>query len=102
MIIFGGVKCIVKLVEFIVVVLVVLYIGVVFFVIFINIMQLLDVIVFIVKNVFGFDQVVGGVLGVVLMQGVRCGIFLNEVGMGSVLNVVVIVMISYFVKQGLI
>lgn len=32
------------------------------------------------------------------MNGVKCGLFLNEVGMGSVLNVVVIVIISYLVK----
>lgn len=56
----------------------------------------------IVKNVFGFEQIVGGSLGSIIIIGVQCGLFLNEVGMGSVLNVAVIVYVLYLVKQGFI
>lgn len=40
----------------------------------------------------------GGLIGVMLINGVKCGLFFNEVGMGSVFNVVVIVVMSYLVK----
>ncbi len=55
-VIFGGVKRIAKMAEYIVVVLAVLYIGVAFFVILTNITQLPGVLSLIVKNAFGIDQ----------------------------------------------
>ncbi|MDE1455621.1 alanine:cation symporter family protein, partial [Bacillus paralicheniformis] len=68
-IIFGGVKRIAKLSEYIVMFLAVLYIGVAFFVILTNISQLPDVFALIVKNAFGFEQAAGGALGAALMHG---------------------------------
>ncbi|MSE19222.1 sodium:alanine symporter, partial [Pantoea agglomerans] len=59
-VIFGGVKRIAKMAEYIVVVLAVLYIGVAFFVILTNITQLPGVLSLIVKNAFGIDQAAGG------------------------------------------
>ncbi|MHA7766733.1 alanine/glycine:cation symporter family protein [Bacillus atrophaeus] len=101
-IIFGGIKRIAKLSEYIVVVLAVLYIGVAFFVILTNITQLPGVLSLIVKNAFGFEQAAGGALGAALMQGVRRGIFSNEAGMGSAPNAAATATTSHPVKQGLI
>ncbi|MEC3842070.1 alanine/glycine:cation symporter family protein [Bacillus amyloliquefaciens] len=101
-VIFGGVKRIAKMAEYVVVVLAVLYIGIAFFVILTNITQLPDVLSIIVKNAFGIDQAAGGALGAALMQGVRRGIFSNEAGMGSAPNAAATATTSHPVKQGLI
>lgn len=106
LIIFGGICCIVMVVQVIVLLMVIGYFVFVVYVVVMYIMLVFGVIVLIVKSVFGFEQVVGGLIGYVVSQviviGVKCGLFLNEVGMGSVLNVVVIVSMCYFVMQGLI
>ncbi|ASB91244.1 alanine/glycine:cation symporter family protein [Bacillus sonorensis] len=101
-IIFGGVKRIAKLSEYIVMFLAVLYIGVAFFVILTNISQLPDVFALIVKNAFGFEQAAGGALGAALMHGIKRGIFSNEAGMGSAPNAAATATTSHPVKQGLI
>lgn len=61
-IIFGGIKRIAKISEYIVVVLAVLYIGMALFIIFKNIDQMPAVLSLIVKNAFGFEQALGGQL----------------------------------------
>ncbi|MGF7049535.1 putative sodium/glutamine symporter [Paenibacillus sp. DS2015] len=101
-IIFGGIKRIAKMSEYIVVVLAVLYIGIAFFVVLVNIGQVPAVLTLIVKSAFGVEQVVGGSLGAALMQGVKRGLFSNEAGMGSAPNAAATATTSHPVKQGLI
>ncbi|OAB47561.1 alanine/glycine:cation symporter family protein [Paenibacillus antarcticus] len=101
-IIFGGVKRIAKMSEYIVVVLAVLYVGIAAYVVLVNIGQVPAVITLIVKNAFGIEQVAGGSLGAALMQGVKRGLFSNEAGMGSAPNAAATATTSHPVKQGLI
>ena len=56
----------------------------------------------IVSNALGFKQAVGGGLGVVIMQGVKRGLFSNEAGMGSAPNAAATANVTHPVKQGLI
>ncbi|MER2260327.1 MAG: alanine/glycine:cation symporter family protein, partial [Priestia megaterium] len=101
-IIFGGVKRIAKMSEYIVVVLAVAYIGVALFIIIMNIQEMPSLIALIVKNAFGFEQIAGGSLGAALMQGIKRGLFSNEAGMGSAPNAAAAATTSHPVKQGLI
>ncbi|EJL44917.1 MULTISPECIES: alanine/glycine:cation symporter family protein [Brevibacillus] len=101
-IIFGGVKRIAKMSEYIVIVLAILYIGVALLIVCMNITQMPEILALIVKNAFGFDQVAGGTLGAALMHGVKRGLFSNEAGMGSAPNAAATATTSHPVKQGLI
>lgn len=101
-IIFGGVKRIAKMSEYIVIVLAVLYIGIALYIVLANIGQVPAVLSLIVKNAFGIEQVAGGSLGAALMQGVKRGLFSNEAGMGSAPNAAATATTSHPVKQGLI
>ena len=85
-IIFGGVKRIARAVEYIVPVMAVAYVAVALFVLIKNFTMIPSVIESIVSNALGFKQAVGGGLGVVIMQGVKRGLFSNEAGMGSAPN----------------
>ncbi|MGM0879244.1 MAG: alanine/glycine:cation symporter family protein, partial [Bacillota bacterium] len=101
-IIFGGVKRIAKMSEYIVIILAVVYIGVALFIVLTNITQIPEVLSLIVKNAFGIEQAVGGSLGAALINGVKRGLFSNEAGMGSAPNAAATAVTSHPVKQGLI
>ncbi|CAM2915484.1 alanine/glycine:cation symporter family protein [Paenibacillus sediminis] len=101
-IIFGGVKRVAKMSEYIVIFMAVLYIGIAVFIVLANIGKLPGVLSLIVKNAFGFEQVAGGTLGAALMNGVKRGLFSNEAGMGSAPNAAATATTSHPAKQGLI
>ncbi|WP_409178869.1 alanine/glycine:cation symporter family protein [Brevibacillus fortis] len=102
LIIFGGVKRIAKMSEYIVIVLAVLYIGMALFIVMMNISEMPALIALIVKNAFGIEQFAGGTLGAALMHGIKRGLFSNEAGMGSAPNAAATATTSHPVKQGLI
>lgn len=100
-VIFGGVKRIARMSEYIVVVMAGLYIGAALIITLINITELPGVLALIVKSAFGFEQIAGGSLGAVILQGVKRGLFSNEAGMGSAPNAAATATTSHPVKQGL-
>ncbi|AJY76968.1 alanine/glycine:cation symporter family protein [Paenibacillus beijingensis] len=101
-IIFGGVKRIAKMSEYIVIVLAVMYIGVALYIVLTNIVRMPEVLALIVKNAFGIEQAIGGSLGAALMNGIKRGLFSNEAGMGSAPNAAATAITSHPVKQGLV
>lgn len=101
LVIFGGVKRIARMSEYIVVVMAGIYIGAALIIMLINITELPAVIALIVKSAFGLEQVAGGSLGAVILQGVKRGLFSNEAGMGSAPNAAATATTSHPVKQGL-
>jgi putative sodium/glutamine symporter len=101
LVIFGGVKRIARMSEYIVVVMAGIYIGAALIIMLINITELPGVLALIVKSAFGFEQVAGGSLGAVILQGVKRGLFSNEAGMGSAPNAAATATTSHPVKQGL-
>ncbi|WP_169057454.1 alanine/glycine:cation symporter family protein [Bacillus pumilus] len=101
-IIFGGVKTIAKMAEYIVVFLAVAYIGIALFVMITNITELPGVIQTIISHAFGIEQFAGGTMGAVIMEGIKRGLFSNEAGMGSAPNAAAAAVTSHPVKQGLI
>jgi len=101
-IIFGGVQRIAKVSSIIVPVMALGYILLALAIVGMNITHLPDVIKLIVKSAFGWEQALGGGIGVTLMQGIKRGLFSNEAGMGSAPNVAASADVSHPVKQGLI
>lgn len=100
-VIFGGVKRIARMSEYIVVVMAGLYIGTAIIIMLINITEIPGILALIVKSAFGIEQFAGGTLGGVILQGVKRGLFSNEAGMGSAPNAAATATTSHPVKQGL-
>lgn len=101
-IIFGGVQRIAKVTGIIVPVMALGYVALALIIVLLNIKELPDVIESIVSHAFGWQQALGGGVGMALMQGIKRGLFSNEAGMGSAPNVAATAHVSHPVKQGLI
>lgn len=101
-IIFGGIQRIAKVSSVIVPVMALGYIGLALIIVILNITHLPAVIEMIVSHAFGWQQALGGGVGMALMQGIKRGLFSNEAGMGSAPNVAATAFVSHPVKQGLI
>ncbi|WP_313237036.1 alanine/glycine:cation symporter family protein [Sporosarcina ureae] len=102
MIVFGGVKRIVKVTQTIVPVMATFYILVALYIVIMNITEVPGLIVLIFEHAFGIKEVMGGGIGMAMMQGVRRGLFSNEAGMGSVPNAAATANVSHPAKQGLV
>lgn len=101
-IIFGGVKRIVKVTQLVVPIMATFYIIIALYIVVTNISEIPGVFKLIIDSAFGLREVVGGGLGAALMQGVRRGLFSNEAGMGSVPNAAASANVSHPAKQGLV
>ena len=102
LIIFGGIQRIAKVSSIIVPLMALGYILLAFTIVLLNITRLPEVIEIIIANAFGWEQALGGGIGIALMQGIKRGLFSNEAGMGSAPNVAATADVSHPVKQGLI
>ena len=100
-IIFGGIKRIAKVSDFLIPVMAIIYIAMAFIVILMNITELPGLIAMIVKNAFGIESAVGGGIGVALMQGMKRGLFSNEAGLGSAPNVAAAAHTKHPISQGI-
>ncbi|WP_309131106.1 alanine/glycine:cation symporter family protein [Brevibacterium sp.] len=98
----GGVHRISNISAVIVPVMAVAYLILGAIVVVLNITEVPAMFALIVSNALGFDSVVGGGIGIVIMQGVRRGLFSNEAGMGSVPNAAATSSVSHPAKQGLV
>lgn len=101
-IIFGGIQRIAKVSSIIVPVMALGYVGLALIIVLLNITHLPGVIKLIISHAFGWQQALGGSVGIALMQGIKRGLFSNEAGMGSAPNVAATALVSHPVKQGLI
>ena len=101
-IIFGGVQRIAKVSSIIVPIMALGYIFLALFIVIMNVKHLPGVIELIIENAFGWEQALGGGIGMALMQGIKRGLFSNEAGMGSAPNVAATADVTHPVKQGLI
>lgn len=101
-VIFGGVKRIVKVTQLVVPIMATFYLIIALYIVITNLSEIPAVFTLIVENAFGLREVVGGGFGAALMQGVRRGLFSNEAGMGSVPNAAASANVSHPAKQGLV
>lgn len=102
LIIFGGVKRIARVAEFLVPIMAVGYLLITLVVLGMNLSLIPDVIVLIVKSAFGLEQVVGGGIGAAIMMGVKRGLFSNEAGLGSAPNVAAVAYVPHPANQGVV
>ena len=101
-IVFGGIQRIAHVSSVLVPVMALGYMVLAVVVIVMNIGLMPHVMKVIVLDAFGIEQVTGGGLGAVIMNGVKRGLFSNEAGEGSAPNVAATASVSHPVKQGLI
>ena len=101
-IVFGGIQRISRVCAVIVPVMAVGYLLIALWVIITNVTLIPDVMLIIVRNAFGLDQIAGGTLGMTVLMGFKRGIFSNEAGEGSAPNAAATASVTHPVKQGLI
>ncbi|MDR6120477.1 AGCS family alanine or glycine:cation symporter [Bacillus sp. SLBN-46] len=101
-IIFGGLKRIAKVAEWMVPVMAGAYILIALYIMITNITEIPGVFALIFESAFGMKEVAGGAIGAAMMNGIKRGLFSNEAGMGSAPNAAATANVSHPVKQGLI
>jgi AGCS family alanine or glycine:cation symporter len=101
-VIYGGIKRIAHVADFVVPIMAFGYIAMALFIVLINIGEVPGVIATIVKSAFGFEEVVGGGMGAAVAQGLRRGLFSNEAGLGSAPNVAAVAYVRHPIDQGIV
>ena len=102
LIIFGGLTRIAKVVGVMVPFMAGAYLLVAIFFTFMHIDQLPRVLYEIVVNAFDFSAAYGATFGMIVMTGIKRGLFSNEAGMGAVPNAAAAADATHPVKQGLV
>ncbi|MEM8614283.1 MAG: alanine/glycine:cation symporter family protein [Cyanobacteria bacterium P01_H01_bin.105] len=100
--IFGGVKRIADVAEFVVPIMAVGYFLMALFVIVTNIGSIPGVFGLIFRSAFGLEQAVSGGIGAAIIFGVKRGLFSNEAGLGSAPNVAAVAYVKHPVNQGIV
>ena len=101
-IICGGVQRISRVSEIVVPVMAIAYIVLALVIIVMNIGRFPEIMMLIVSNAFGADEILGGSVGAAMVMGIKRGLFSNEAGEGSTPNAAATASVSHPVKQGLI
>ncbi|RDY67273.1 alanine:cation symporter family protein [Halobacillus trueperi] len=102
LIIFGGLKRIAQVTQFIIPIMAIFYIILAAYVLVVNIGQVPTMFGQIFAGAFGFREVAGGTFGGMILIGIKRGLFSNEAGMGSAPNAAATSEVTHPVKQGLI
>ena len=101
-VIFGGIKRISHVAEFLVPMMAVGYVLMALFIIFCNYENVPAVFAMIFKSAFGLDATMGGIVGTTIAWGVKRGLYSNEAGQGSAPHVAAVASVRHPVEQGLI
>ncbi len=105
-IIFGGIRKVAQVAEWMVPVMAAIYLGMTLFVIFTNLSAVPGIFMLIVKSAFGLEQAAGGFAGYAvsqaMMMGIKRGLFSNEAGMGSAPNAAAAATTAHPASQGII
>ncbi|WP_369361667.1 alanine/glycine:cation symporter family protein [Priestia megaterium] len=101
-IIFGGVKRIAGVAQFVVPFMALGYIILALIIIAMNISELPGVIALIFKSAFALDSAFGGIVGLAVSWGVKRGIYSNEAGQGTGPHAAAAAEVSHPAKQGLV
>ncbi|MFD2762203.1 alanine/glycine:cation symporter family protein [Lentibacillus juripiscarius] len=101
-VIFGGLKSIATVTQYIVPIMSVMYIILAVYILVMNIAEVPSMIGLIFSNAFGIREVAGGGFGAAIMMGIKRGLFSNEAGMGSAPNAAATAEVTHPAKQGFI
>ncbi|QMU29941.1 alanine/glycine:cation symporter family protein [Adhaeribacter radiodurans] len=102
LIIFGGVKRIGKVAEWIVPFMAGAYILMAIIIIGMNITQIPAVLILIIRSAFDLEPAFAGVFGMAISWGVKRGIYSNEAGQGTAPHAAAAAEVSHPVEQGLV
>ncbi len=102
LVIFGGVRRIATVSQSVIPAVAFAYLMIGIIIVGMNAAQLPAAFASIFTEAWGTTQVAGATLGVIIMTGVRRGMFSNEAGMGSVPNAAATAAVTHPVKQGLV
>ncbi|MDL1913360.1 MAG: alanine:cation symporter family protein [Bergeyella sp.] len=102
LIIFGGVRRIAKVAEYLVPFMAGGYILMALIIIGINYEYIPSVFKLIFSSAFGIDATFGGIVGAAISWGVKRGVYSNEAGQGSAPHAAAAAEVSHPMKQGLI
>lgn len=102
LVIFGGIRRIASVTQAVVPVMALAYLIVGLVIVGMNVEQIPAVFSSIYTEAFGFTEVFGAAIGVIIMQGVKRGMFSNEAGLGSAPNAGASAAVTHPVKQGLV
>lgn len=101
-ILFGGIRRIALFSEIIVPIMVLGYFLLALVVLVLNATEIPAALLLVLRSAFGLEQVVGGGIAAVIMQGARRGLFSNEAGLGTAPNVAAAADVDHPISQGLI
>ncbi|WMJ70309.1 alanine/glycine:cation symporter family protein [Stenotrophomonas sp. 24(2023)] len=101
-IVFGGVRRIARVAEWVIPLMAVAYLLVAALVMVLNIDKVPEVIALVLRSAFGVDAAFGAMIGTAIQWGVRRGVLSNEAGMGSGAHPAAAAEVSHPVKQGLV
>ncbi|KRF56055.1 sodium:alanine symporter [Bacillus sp. Soil531] len=102
LIIFGGVKRIAAVVQYVVPFMAIGYVLVSLVIIGLNIQALPGVLALIFKSAFALDSTFGGIIGMAIAWGVKRGVYSNEAGQGTGAHPAGAAEVSHPAKQGLV
>ena len=102
LIIFGGIKRIAEVAEYVVPAMALGYFLMALYVIGANLGEVPGVFALIVKSAFGLEPAIGGGMGAAILFGVKRGLFSNEAGLGSAPNVAAVAFVRHPVNQGVV
>lgn len=100
-IVFGGIKRIAKVADFVLPVMAIAYIAMALLIIVMNVTEIPAVLWSIIANAFGWEEAVGGGMGAAIANGLRRGLFSNEAGLGSAPNVAATADVRHPISQGI-
>ncbi len=101
-IIFGGIKRIGKVAEYVVPFMSVTYILIAIIVLVLNVQKIPEMFGLMISSAFGFNATFGGILGSAIAWGVKRGIYSNEAGQGTAPHAAAAAEVSHPAKQGLV
>ncbi len=102
MIIFGGIKVIARVAEYVVPVMALVYILMAVVILFMNYDKIPDVFMLIISSAFGAKATFAGIIGAMISIGVKRGIYSNEAGQGTGPHPAAAAEVSHPAKQGLV
>ncbi|MDO5844462.1 MAG: alanine/glycine:cation symporter family protein [Methanocorpusculum sp.] len=102
LIIFGGIRRVAKVSTWLVPIMAIAWMVLALIIVLVNFTQVSAVIETIFSYAFGVQAFVGGGFGMMVLWGLKRGVFSNEAGIGSIPNVSSSAKVKHPVKQGLI
>ncbi|HYG19676.1 MAG TPA: alanine/glycine:cation symporter family protein [Ohtaekwangia sp.] len=102
LIIFGGIKTIARVAEYVVPFMAVAYVLLALIVMVINFSKLPEVLGLIFSSAFGLHATFGGIVGAMISMGVKRGVYSNEAGQGTGPHSAAAAEVTHPVNQGLV